>query len=116
MTLTVMLWFEEFCAPICNFRATHFKFTKVHQNQGETIDTYFSCILKICNQCEFSDPGERLIDAIVFCTSIVKAQDKLLQTPKTLSLQQCLIVCRHYKSLKMHIEQIAPNRSEDYLH
>ena len=25
----VMEWFEEFCAPICNFRATWFKFTKV---------------------------------------------------------------------------------------
>ena len=38
----------------------------------------------------------------------VKAQDKLLQTPKTLSLQQCLIVCRHYESLRLHIQQIQP--------
>ena len=55
-----------------------------------TIDTFYNRILKICNQCEFSDPDERLIDAIVFGTSIVKAQDKLLQTLKTLNLQQCL--------------------------
>ena len=91
--------FEEFCAPICNFR-----FSKVYQKQGETIDTFYNKILKICNQCEFSDPDERLIDAIIFGMSIVKAQDTLLQTPKTLSLQQCLTVCRYYESLKLHIE------------
>ena len=62
-----------------------------------------------------ADPDEMLTDAIIFGTSIVKAQDKLLQTPKTLNLQQCLTVCRHYESLKMHIKQIRPNRSVDYL-
>ena len=36
----------------------------------------------------------------------VKAQDKLLQTPNTLNLQQCLTVCRHYESLSLHIQQI----------
>ena len=35
--------------------------------------------------------------------------------PKTLNLQQCLTVCRHYESLKLHIEQIRPNKSVDYL-
>ena len=27
----VLQWFEEYCEPICNFRATCFKFTKVSQ-------------------------------------------------------------------------------------
>ena len=27
----VLQWFEEFCEPICNFRAARFKFTKVSQ-------------------------------------------------------------------------------------
>ena len=44
----------------------------------------------------------------------MKTQDKLLQIPKTLSLQQCLIVCRHYESLKIHIQQIWPG-SEKYI-
>ena len=97
------------------FEAVRFRFSKVSQKQGETIDTFYNRILKICNQCEFSDPDERLIDAIIFVMSIVKAQDKLLQTPKTLHLQQCLTVCRHFKSLKLHIEQIQPSKSMDYL-
>ena len=87
----------------------------VSQKQGETVDTFYNRILKICHQCEFSDPDERLIDAVIFGASIVKAQDKLLQTPKTLSLQQCLTVCRHYESLKLYIEQIRPSKSVDYL-
>ena len=52
---------------------------------------------------------ERLIDAIIFGMNCAKAQDKLLQTPKTLSLQQCLTICRHYESLKLHIQQIRPS-------
>ena len=40
---------------------------------GETINTFYNRILKICNQYEFSDPDEILIDAIIFETSIVKA-------------------------------------------
>ena len=72
-------------------------------------------ILKVARQCEFSNIDERLIDAIIFGTNCIKAQDKLLQTPKTLSLQQCLSVVRHYKSLKLHIQQIRPDKSIEYL-
>ena len=32
-----------------------------------------------------------------------------------LSLQQCLSVVRHYKSLKLHIQQIRPEKSIEYL-
>ena len=72
--------------------------SQVFQQSGETIDTFYNCILKLARQCEFSEMNERLIDAIIFGTNCIKAQDKLLQTPKTLSLQQCLTVCRHYES------------------
>ena len=100
--------FEEFCEPICNFRVARFKFTKVSQCQGENVDTFYSRILKLACQCKFSDMNEWLIDVIIFSTMCVKAQDKLLQTPRTLSLQQCLTVCRHYESLSLHIQQICP--------
>ena len=56
-----------------------------------------------------------IIDTIIFGTNCVKAQDKLLQTPKTLSLQQCLSVVRHYELLKLHIQQIRPDKSIEYL-
>ena len=85
--------FKAFCEPICNFRIAHFKFSKVHQYHGELIDVFYNCILKIAKQCEFSNTDERVIDAIIFGTNCTKVQDKLLQAPKTLSLQQCLSVC-----------------------
>ena len=53
--------FEAFCEPICNFKIAHFKFSKVHQYQGESIDVFYNCILKIAKQCEFSNIDERLI-------------------------------------------------------
>ena len=56
-----------------------FKFAKVHQNNGETIDVFYNRILKIARQCEFQDMDDRIIDSIIFGTNCVKAQDKLLQ-------------------------------------
>ena len=102
----VLQHFEEFCELICNFRVARLKFTKVSQHQGENVDTFYNRILKLVRQCDFSDMNEWLIDAIIFGTTCVKAQDKLLQMPNTLNLQQCLTVCRHYKSLSLHIQQI----------
>ena len=75
---------------------------------------FYNRILKVARQCEFSNINERLINAIIFGTNCIKAQDKLLQTSK-MSLQQCLSVVRHYKSLKLHIQQIRPDKSIEYL-
>ena len=58
---------------------------------------------------------DQIVDAIIFGTNCIKAQDKLLQTPKTLTLQQCLSVVRHYESLKLYIQQIRPDKSVNYL-
>ena len=56
----------------------------------------------------------QLIDAVIYSTSITKAQEKLLQTQKTVTLEQCLGICRHYESLKFHLETIKP-KSIEYL-
>ena len=77
--------FEAFCEPICNFRIACFKFSKVHQYQGESIDVFYNCILKVAKQCEFSNIDERLIDGIIFGTNCTKAQDKLLQKKDIIS-------------------------------
>ena len=45
----------------------------------------------------------------IYCTSITKAQEKLLQTPITLTLDQCLAI---YESLKYHLEMIKPKTVE----
>ena len=58
--------FEAFCEPICNFKIACFKFSKVHQYQGESIDVFYNHILKAARQCEFSNIDERLINAITF--------------------------------------------------
>ena len=107
--------FEEFCEPIFNFRMARFKLSKEHQYNGESVDVFYNRILTIARQCEFPDMDDRIIDAIIFGTNCVKAQDKLLQTPKTLMLQQCLSVVRHYELLKLHIQQIRPDKSIEYL-
>ena len=55
--------FEEFCKPICNFHMAQFKFSKVSQHNGETVDVFYNRILKIARQCEFPDMDDHIIDA-----------------------------------------------------
>ena len=113
-----LIWslFDKHCKPICNFCAARWKFRTVAQAPSETIDTFYNRILKLAKQCQFEPAEERsrLIDAIIYGTTITKAQEKLLQTPITLTLDQCLSICRHYESLKYHLETIKP-RSVEYL-
>ena len=84
------------------------------QASNETLDSFYNWISKLAKQCQFNPLGEksRLIDAIIYGTSDVKAQEKLLQTPKSLTLDQCLNICRHYESLKLHLDTIKPKLIE----
>ena len=113
-----LIWslFDKHCKPICNFCAARWKFCTVAQAPSETLDTFYNRILKLAKQCQFEPAEERsrLIDAIIYGTTITKAQEKLLQMPITLTLDQCLSICRHYESLKYHLETIKP-RSVEYL-
>ena len=113
-----LIWslFDKHCEPICNFHAARWKFHTVTQAPSETLDTFYNRILKLAKQCQFEPVEERsrLIDAIIYGTTITKAQEKLLQMPITLMLDQCLSICRHYESLKYHLETIKP-RSVEYL-
>ena len=111
-----LIWslFDKHCEPICNFCAARWKFRTVAQAPSESLDTFYNRIDKLAQQCQFEPAEEksRLIDAIIYGTSIVKAQEKLLQTLITLTLDQCLSMCRHYKSLKFHLDTIKPKTVE----
>ena len=95
--------------------AARWKFRTVAQApSSETLDTFCNRILKLAKQCQFEPAEEksRLIDAIIYGTSITKAQEKLLQMPITLTLDQCLAISRHYEGLKYHLETIKPKTVE----
>ena len=113
-----LIWslFDCHCEPICNFQAVRWKLRTVTQASSETLGTFYNRITKLAKQCwfELAEEKSHLIDAIIYGTSIVKAQEKLLQTPKSLTLEQCLSICRHYESLKLHLDTIKP-KSVEYL-
>ena len=91
--------FERYCKPICNFPSARFKFRSVKQHDTEIINTFYHCILHLARQCQFDNIDEHLIDAIVFRCKSKKAQDKLLQMPIRMTLEECLLICRHYENL-----------------
>ena len=47
--------------------------------------------------------------------TVLRPKTSYCKLQKTLSLQQCLSVVRHYESLKLHIQQIRPDKSIEYL-
>ena len=91
--------FERCCKPICNFCVARFKFRAVKQHETETINTFYHLILHLARQCQFENINERLIDAIVYGCKSKKAKDKLLQMTIQMTLEECLLICRHYESL-----------------
>ena len=92
--------FQRYCKPICNFCAARFKFRVVKQHETETINTFYHCILCLARQCQFN--------AIVYGCKSKKVQDKLLQMPIRMTLEECLLICRHYESLQWHINTVRP--------
>ena len=85
-----------------------FKFRAVKQHETETINTFYHRILRLARQCQFENINEHLIDAIVYGCKAKKAQDKLLQMPIQMTLEECLLICRHYESLQWHINTVRP--------
>ena len=101
--------FKRYCEPTCNFHVARFKFRSVKQQDGETINTFYHRILRLARQCQFENVNEHLIDAIVYSCKLKKAQDQLLQMPIRMTLEECLLICRHYESLQWHINTVCPS-------
>ena len=78
------------------------------QHETETINTFYHWILRLARQCQFENINEHLIDAIVYGCKSKKAQDKLLQMPIWMMLEECVLICRHYESLQWHINTVRP--------
>ena len=85
--------FERYCEPIYNSRVARFKFRSVKQHDTETINTFYHRILHLAKQCQFDNIDEHLIDTIVFRCKSKKAQNKLLQMPIKMMLEECLLIC-----------------------
>ena len=108
---TIWMQYLKHLKDIANqsiFRAARFKFRSIKQHETETITTFYHHILHLARQCQFDNTDKHLIDAIVFRCKSKKAQDKLLQMPIRMMLEECLLICRHYESLQWHINTVRP--------
>ena len=76
--------------------------------QHETRNTFYHQILHLVRQCQFENINEHIADVIVYGCKSKEAQDKLLQMPIWMTLEECLLICRHYESLQWHINTARP--------
>ena len=69
--------------------------------------TFYHHILQLARQCQFENIDEHFIEAIVFGCKSKKAQDKLFQMPIRMTIEECLLICHHYKSLQFGISTLS---------
>ena len=62
----VMDQFEQYCEPICNFRAARYKFQQVSKCENEMMNAFYHHIQKLCVQCQLSDNEECLNECLYY--------------------------------------------------
>ena len=64
------------------------------QEPGETVDSFVKKIRILVEECQFTNPDEHIIDALIFGSSSKRTQPKLLEFDKTLTLNRALEIAR----------------------
>ena len=86
--------FEQYLSPKSNFRLSRFKLRTARQEQGETVDSFVKKIRILVDECQFTNPDEHIIDALIFGLSSKRSQSKLLEFDKDLTLNRALEIAR----------------------
>ena len=83
--------------------------SELSNNMKQTINTFYYRILHLARQCQFENINECLIDAIVYGCKSKKAQDKLLQMPIRMMLEECLLfvdIMRVFSGMLIQLGQL----------
>ena len=90
--------FEDYMyvAPKSNFRLSRYKLCTLKQEPRETVDSFLKKVRLLVNECEYTNPDEHIIDALIFGSNNPRVQSKLLEHDATLTLDKA--IRRHCKN------------------
>jgi hypothetical protein len=104
--------FEAYVRPRKNKRAARFKVKQRRQGEGETFDNFVKDLRLIIMDCEYGDPDDVLIDAIIAGVRHVKVQERLLDQGSDLTLAKALSIGQQYENSQKQLKLIRANEDQ----
>ena len=86
--------FEEYVPPRSNFRLARYKLRTLKQEPGESVDSFLKKVRILVTVCKYTNPDERIIDALIFGSNNPRVQSKLLEYDSTLTLNKAVSIAR----------------------
>jgi len=100
--------FEDYMyvAPKSNFRLSRYKLCTLKQEPRETVDSFLKKVRLLVNECEYTNPDEHIIDALIFGSNNPRVQSKLLEHDATLTLDKAINTARTQEATSNQLQDI----------
>ena len=101
--------YEAYVSPPKNKRIAWFRFHQRVQ-KGETFDTFLKDLRLLAMDCQFDNPDDILVDAIISGARHKKVQERLLNEGQELGLPKSIQIARQFELSQQHMREM---RGED---
>ena len=98
--------FEDYVAPRSNFRLARYKLRTVKQEPSETVDSFLKKVRILVKECKYTNPDERIIDALIFGSNKPRVRSKPLEHDDTLTLDKAINVARTQEATNNQLQDI----------
>ena len=95
---TILDKFEAYVRPRKNKRAARFQVKQRKQGEGESFDNFVKDLRLLIMDCDYTNPDDILVDAIIAGVRHIKVQERLLDQGNDLSLAKTLDIGRQYEN------------------
>ncbi|KAK3730998.1 hypothetical protein QZH41_006643 [Actinostola sp. cb2023] len=96
--------FEDFVVPKSNFRLSRFKLRSMKQGAEELVNLFVKRLRVLAQECNFANPDEHLIDALIFGTNSDQVRSKLLKEPADMTFNKAIDIARTEEATKRQIQ------------
>ena len=98
--------FEAYVKPKSNFRVARFKLRALTQKDGETIDSFYTRIKLVAEECEYMDKEDQILDTIIAGINNENVRRKLVAKNNDFKLHDALKLVREYESTSKQMSEI----------
>ncbi len=95
--------FEQSVGLADNFRVHRLNLMSFKQNDGETIDEFYTRCRGLALKCQFKDIEDRIIDQLILGTKLMESRKDLLSQGNDLKLEEALKKCRTHEASEAHM-------------
>ena len=98
--------FENYVAPRGNFRLARYKLRTIKQEPSETVDSFLKKVRILVKECKYTNPDERIVDALIFGSNNPLVQSKFLEHDDTLTLDKAINIAITQKATSDQLQDI----------